>query len=264
MGEFLWVRIRISLTRPIARGQVINLKGCSIWIPFQYERVSRFYFQCGVIRHGASGCYASGRRRVHGTHEEAQYGPWLRVTTNQRRPFNGHGGQRGEEVHLGFKYRRGNIGSWGGGDSWGSDGNIPRLESQSLTRANPDNHAERVSSLRRNEPLRGSGGDVTREDCNVEGAEKDLAAIHADASFCCKAKKGNLRYGKEESTRINEETKCVIDQHLFPFSAEGNSSNMREESSRINEVANGVNDTPLFPLSVGVTANEEFTKGVKR
>lgn len=81
-GEFLRVRIRISLNKPIAMGCVINLKGRSFWIPFQYERVPMFYFQCNVICHGVLGCFASGRGRVHGMNEEPQYSPWLRVFTN--------------------------------------------------------------------------------------------------------------------------------------------------------------------------------------
>jgi hypothetical protein len=96
-GEFLRVRIKISLSKPIARGRVINVKGSPIKIPFQYERLPRICFQCGVIRHGGPGCFAFGKGRVHGLIEESQYGPWLRVSSNPRRPFTGFGGQRGEE-----------------------------------------------------------------------------------------------------------------------------------------------------------------------
>jgi hypothetical protein len=96
-GEFLRVRIRINLTKPIARGRVINVKGRSFKIPFQYERLPRICFQCGVIYHTGPVCSASGRGRIHGAIAEPQYGPWLWVSSNPSRPFTGYRGQRGED-----------------------------------------------------------------------------------------------------------------------------------------------------------------------
>jgi hypothetical protein len=133
---------RISLSKPIARGRVINVKGSSIKIPFQYERLPRICFQCGVIRHGGPGCFASGRGRVHGLIEESQYGPWLRVSSNPRRPFTGYGGQRSEEEQSGSHGRRGGTTvSRGRGDSRESDAGRPVSEAQSSERVNPGIHA---------------------------------------------------------------------------------------------------------------------------
>lgn len=55
-GEFLRVWIKFDLTKPLARGRVINLQEKKVWIAFQYERLTRFCFQCGLICHGCEGC----------------------------------------------------------------------------------------------------------------------------------------------------------------------------------------------------------------
>jgi hypothetical protein len=54
-GEYLRVRIRLDIMKPLARGRVLKLNGESSWIEFQYERLPTFCFRCGVIQHGAGG-----------------------------------------------------------------------------------------------------------------------------------------------------------------------------------------------------------------
>jgi hypothetical protein len=51
-GKFLRVRIRINLFKPLARGRMLRIKDRSYWIPFQYERLPRICFRCGLICHG--------------------------------------------------------------------------------------------------------------------------------------------------------------------------------------------------------------------
>jgi hypothetical protein len=48
-GECLRVRIRLDITKPLARGQVLKINGDTTWVTFQYERI------------GVAGC--TGRRR---------------------------------------------------------------------------------------------------------------------------------------------------------------------------------------------------------
>jgi hypothetical protein len=60
-SEYLRVRIRLDLSKPLARGRVLKLNGEPSWIAFQYERLPKFCFQCGVIHHGVTGCL--GRQR---------------------------------------------------------------------------------------------------------------------------------------------------------------------------------------------------------
>ena len=47
-GEFLRVKILMDLAKPLQRGRKINIKEKAHWIPFQYEHLPKFYFQCGM------------------------------------------------------------------------------------------------------------------------------------------------------------------------------------------------------------------------
>jgi hypothetical protein len=82
-GKFLRVRIKIDLTKPLARGRMINLQGKRLWIPFQYERLPRFCFHCGLICHGSDGCLKSGDANPMEAGQE--YGTWLRVPPPHKR-----------------------------------------------------------------------------------------------------------------------------------------------------------------------------------
>jgi hypothetical protein len=51
-GKFLRVKIRIDLTKPLARGRQLNIEGNFVWIPFQYEHTPRFCLHCRGVFHG--------------------------------------------------------------------------------------------------------------------------------------------------------------------------------------------------------------------
>jgi hypothetical protein len=89
-GEFLWVRIVLDLTKPLSRGQFLKLRDRTIWITFCYERIPRFCFKCGVIRHGGRGCVNPGGRKLQENENLQEFGPWLRVSPSNR--FGGGGG----------------------------------------------------------------------------------------------------------------------------------------------------------------------------
>jgi hypothetical protein len=55
-GEYLQVRIMLNLSKPLFRGRGLRIKDRSILIAFQYERIPRFCFKCGTLRHGSRGC----------------------------------------------------------------------------------------------------------------------------------------------------------------------------------------------------------------
>jgi hypothetical protein len=55
-GEYLRVKIQIDLTKPLPRGRKLKYEGKSNWIAFNYEKLPKFCFQCGVISHGKEGC----------------------------------------------------------------------------------------------------------------------------------------------------------------------------------------------------------------
>ncbi|XP_059436690.1 uncharacterized protein LOC132169721 [Corylus avellana] len=81
-GEFLRVKILLDLRKPLPRGRKINVNGASVWIPFQYERLPKFCYTCGIICHGIMGC----TRRSNLRHKEKpDYGQWLRAESPTRR-----------------------------------------------------------------------------------------------------------------------------------------------------------------------------------
>lgn len=141
-------------------------------------------------------------------------------------------------MHSGFLYRRGNTASWGKGDNRGLDGSRSVSEAQSSEWVNPENHTGGVSSLRRNEPLRGSNGDATGEKGNTDGADKSPGATLANANYCSSVTRGNLRFGRKEGASNNEESKGVTEEHA------------------------PINEPHSFPFSVGVMADGEVNQGV--
>jgi hypothetical protein len=63
--KILRIWVVIDVDQPLARGRMIQLKGKEIHVGFQYEKLPRFCFGCGTIRHGVGGCKREGSRRNH-------------------------------------------------------------------------------------------------------------------------------------------------------------------------------------------------------
>jgi hypothetical protein len=93
-GEFLRVKIRIDLSKPLARGRIIKLQGKEIWVAFQYEKLPRFCFKCGVVIHSNQKCGEYGGRKTQRTVETEEFGTWLRVASPKRRFGHGNGWPR--------------------------------------------------------------------------------------------------------------------------------------------------------------------------
>jgi hypothetical protein len=78
-GEYLRVRVVLDLTKPLSRGRFLHIRDKEVWIDFKYEKIPRFCFKCGTVRHGGRGCIAPEGRKALRNGGEAQFGPWLRV-----------------------------------------------------------------------------------------------------------------------------------------------------------------------------------------
>jgi hypothetical protein len=100
-GEYLRVRILLDLKKPLARGRLLHLQSKSLWIAFKYEKLPKFCFKCGVIKHGSLGC---GIHRSRRSEEEDPYGNWLRVSYPNRRGSGGeyNTGRKHTEKESGF------------------------------------------------------------------------------------------------------------------------------------------------------------------
>ncbi|XP_042954587.1 uncharacterized protein LOC122290997 [Carya illinoinensis] len=58
-GSYLRVKVLLDITKPLTRGKVMNMGGKCYWIPFKYERLPTFCFQCGAIKHKGLSCSRS-------------------------------------------------------------------------------------------------------------------------------------------------------------------------------------------------------------
>jgi hypothetical protein len=89
-GEYLWVKIRLDLSKPLTRGGVLKLKGESVWVTFQYKRLLKFYFKCGMVRHGRYGCSRRNGDQNLGASLSMLYGTWLRAFCPYEKLGNEH------------------------------------------------------------------------------------------------------------------------------------------------------------------------------
>jgi hypothetical protein len=95
-GEYLRVRVVIDLAKPLARGRTITIRNKTLWVPFKYEKIPKYCFRCGVVRHGTRGCVRVGSNRANSREVETEFGPWLRVPSPTRRRGMGGGWARGD------------------------------------------------------------------------------------------------------------------------------------------------------------------------
>jgi hypothetical protein len=89
-GEFLRVKITLDLQKPLMRGRMLKINGSTTLVKFQYEKLPKFCFRCGVIKHGNTGC--SERREARKQHAPVEYGMWLRASS-PKRIFGARSGQ---------------------------------------------------------------------------------------------------------------------------------------------------------------------------
>ncbi|XP_042950058.1 uncharacterized protein LOC122282169 [Carya illinoinensis] len=75
-GSSLRARVIVDITKPLIRGRFIKVGGVQNWVPFKYERLPLFCFECGAIIH-TKHCQGPN---INAKGEQAhQYGPWLRA-----------------------------------------------------------------------------------------------------------------------------------------------------------------------------------------
>jgi hypothetical protein len=93
-GTYLRVKIRLDIAKPLARGRVLKMNGC-----LNSERLPKFCYHCGVIKHGVAGCLSRKGGIYHGDSSTQQFGCFLRVPPYNR-SFPGKGGY-GRSVYSG-------------------------------------------------------------------------------------------------------------------------------------------------------------------
>uniref|UniRef100_A0A803QCS4 Zinc knuckle CX2CX4HX4C domain-containing protein n=1 Tax=Cannabis sativa TaxID=3483 RepID=A0A803QCS4_CANSA len=86
-GPFLRVRVKLCVTKPLLRGQMIRLSSIKdeFWIDYWYERFPEFCFECGILGHPYEQCVSFMERMDNRNDDDLPYGPWLkgaRLLTN--------------------------------------------------------------------------------------------------------------------------------------------------------------------------------------
>jgi hypothetical protein len=74
-GQYLRVKVRMMIDKPLMRGMIIQVgeNGREKWCRFEYEYLPDFCFTCGILGHTAKGCSIQLKKG-----EVQQYGNWLK------------------------------------------------------------------------------------------------------------------------------------------------------------------------------------------
>lgn len=59
------VLVEIDLEKPLMRGIKMKLDEELFWLDFKYEKLSTFYFYCGIIGHQEKNCGKKGEDAEH-------------------------------------------------------------------------------------------------------------------------------------------------------------------------------------------------------
>ena len=81
-SQFLRVRVKIDITKPLCRGRKIGLSsGEEGWVSFKYERLPNVCYWCGRLTHHDRDCSVGLKRKGASREVDKQFGPWLRANT---------------------------------------------------------------------------------------------------------------------------------------------------------------------------------------
>lgn len=79
-GRFLKCLVELDLSKPLIRGKTLLLEGKQTIVAFKYERLPKFYFQCGMLAHSSVNFSKTPKDPSVGNSVIQQYGTWLRAT----------------------------------------------------------------------------------------------------------------------------------------------------------------------------------------
>ena len=83
-GDFVRVRVKIDVSKPLSRGRRIVLdEDIETWVAFKYEKLTNFCYWCGMVSHEEKECEKWLAGKGSNPHKQQEYGAWLRAT-----PYN--------------------------------------------------------------------------------------------------------------------------------------------------------------------------------
>ena len=80
-GDFVRVRVKIDVSKPLSRGRRIVLdEDIETWVSFEYEKLTNFCYWCGMVFHEEKECEKWLAGKGSNSHEQQEYRAWLRAT----------------------------------------------------------------------------------------------------------------------------------------------------------------------------------------
>ena len=104
-GPYLRIRVDVDITKPLMRGQMIQIEGMEKgWVYFKYERLPIYCYWCGILGYKERECHKAKKGCISLEEDDYQFGPWLRVVgpkINQgRKSYNkSKSGEAKDEVY---------------------------------------------------------------------------------------------------------------------------------------------------------------------
>ncbi|KAG5557827.1 hypothetical protein RHGRI_007912 [Rhododendron griersonianum] len=99
-GQYIRVRIRIPLDRPLRRGGHVALgEGDKVWVDYKYERLLAFCHYCGMLDHDVRDCMVKSKDVVAGVTKENAYGAWLAASQGFQRGYKWKGAKGDFQGH---------------------------------------------------------------------------------------------------------------------------------------------------------------------
>ena len=87
-GDFVRVRVKIDVSKPLSRGQTIVLdEDIETWVSFKYEKLTNFCYWCAMVSHDEKECEKWLAGKGSNSHEKQEYGAWLWATPYNPRKY---------------------------------------------------------------------------------------------------------------------------------------------------------------------------------
>jgi hypothetical protein len=265
-GRCLHIRVILNVMQPLERGRALELEGKTSWVPFKYEKLPQFCFNCGCLVHGERGCPVQKPTRLSTVEGIKQWSTWLRAEEPKRKSAGGWTSQPWEENR---QTREGSAGQSSG------DGRNRQFSWKETSAHHRNPTSDRIFSFQKQEAARVTtygkdsvaeiGGesalflDLKKERKGAEDLEEELGDNWSTFTKGTAAEKGELASGEWEPEKGSEKEKASNDVGPKP-SAERSQENRVMEATKegprdVNGEVTPMEVSPTVPLLRGEGGN---------